>query len=392
MKKIAFFGFMPPWSVFPSDNIRPQYRGKPAHPAPWMVALLPAIAALGKYEIRVFLAHRSILKPCIAEHEGVVYEGVPSPVPERFSRNTLYFQYSQVVKKPIRKFNPDLVHAFGFETGAALIALRTGYPVSCFIQGIAEDYFPYYIKSRTFIDRHVARWAERRAATRINYMVAETMYAKKWALRSNPDASVPIIPHPLRPDFHLHAKPKHSEVVLSVGTLDDRKGMDVIVKAFAMVESANARLVIVGGGRNRAGLEKLALDLGINDKVEFTGPLDTESVIDRMNDARCFVIASRVDTSPNVVTEAHAIGLPVIGTRGGGIPEMITDGVDGFNVDVDDYKAMAVKMGLLLEDKELARKMGMAGCDKVKVLNDPGRIAQAHAELFDKAIKETNHR
>jgi glycosyltransferase involved in cell wall biosynthesis len=377
---------MPPSSVFPEECIRPRYR-KPAHPAPWMVALLPALAHLGKYECRVFLTHRSIAKPCVVERDGVTYVGVPSPVPERFGRTSLYHQYSFAVKGPVRKFAPDLIHAFGFETGAALIALRTGLPVSTFIQGIVEDYFPYY-KNRSFIDRHVGRWGERTASKRVRWMVAETEYAKAWARKANPGVHVSIIPHPLRPIFLDKAEPTYPEVVFTAGTLEPRKGVDVIIRAFARVGRPEARLVIAGGGGQRQELEALATDLKVAERVEFTGPLATESIIERMNGSRVFVIASHVDTSPNVLTEAHAIGLPVIGTRGGGIPEMIDDGIDGYVIDVADDHAMAGHLNTLLSDVSLARRLGAAGREKVTTLNAPSRIAEQHAQFFEHIRKE----
>lgn len=384
--KIGFIGGLPPASIFPPEVIRPRYR-KAAHPAPWMVALLPALGEIGGYKLRVFITHRAIQESCVVEHGGVEYEGVPSLIPERFGKKTLYHQYSMPVGKAVRKYAPDLVHAFGFETGSALIALRTGVPVSCFIQGIAEDYFPYY-GSRGWVDRNVARWGESRAVGRVPWMVAETEYAREWALRRNPGAHVALIPHPLRGVFLERAAPSHAPSVLSVGSLDDRKGMDVVIKAFARVKNPEARLTLVGGGPLRSNLEELVNILGVGGKVEFTGPMDTDRVIERMNAAGVFVIASRVDTSPNVLSEAHAIGLPVIGTRGGGIPEMIDHGVDGYTVDVDDDESMAEKMELLLADSDLSRRMGKAGREKVRVLNAPRRIAEAHVEFFDKIRRD----
>jgi glycosyltransferase involved in cell wall biosynthesis len=323
----------------------------------------------------------------LVERDGVQYEGIPSVIPERFNRKTFYYQKSLIARRALRSFRPDLVHAFGFETGAATIALRSGYPVSCFIQGIAEDYFPYY-KQRDWIDRNVGRWAEQRAAQRVRWMVAENEYAKKWALSQNPEARVAIIPHPTREDFFLKAAPTYSNSVLSVGNLDERKGMDTVIRAFAMVRIPGDRLVVAGGGPLRDELARLAKDLGVCGNIEFTGALDTSGVIARMNSARALVIGSRMDTSPNVLSEAHAIGLPVIATRTGGIPEMIDDGVDGFLVEVNDAPAMGRRIGELLADLELARSLGEAGRRKVRDLNSAARVAEAHRQFFEQIRQE----
>lgn len=385
--RIGFIGSLPPASVLPEEAIRPRNRGG-SHPAPWMVALLPALGRLAGHQLRVFLIHRSIQKRCVVTHGGVEYEGIPSPVPERFGRKTLYHQYSLAARRAVRAYAPDLIHAFGFETGSALIALRTGFPVSCFIQGIAEDYFPYYRKSRDWMDRNVGRWGEAAAVKRVRWMVAETGYAADWARRRHPGCHVALIPHPLRMEFVEKGDPSFGNTILSVGSLDDRKGMDTIIRALAAARDPETRLVLVGGGPRRESLGALAAELGVAERVEFCGPLPTEQVIGHMNRARAFVIASRVDTSPNVLSEAHGIGLPVIGTDGGGIAEMIDEGKDGFVVDVDDHLTMARRIDELVADPERARAMGRAGREKVQVLNSPDRIAQLHVEFFDHIGRE----
>ena len=385
--KIAFIGTFPTTGIFPPEAIRPRYRKGRGHPAPWIAALMPELARLGRFKLRVFLAHRSLSGPIVVERDGVEYEGVPCQLPERFERLGLHWEKSVALRRAVQRFNPAFIHAFGFETGAALIAVRSGYPVSCFIQGIAEKYFPYYTE-RTWIDRHVGRWAERRAAPRVRWMVAETEFARTWALGRNPNAKVALIPHPLRSVFLDKASPTYGPMILTVGGLSPRKGVDTVIRGFAGAGVTAARLVVAGGGPLRDSLETLAADLGIRDQVEFTGALATEEVIRFMNQARALVIASRVDTSPNALSEAHAIGLPVIGTRAGGIPEMIEEGVDGFHVDVDDHVAMADRMELLLADPDLARRMGAAGREKVRVLNDPARVAQAHVEFFTRIGEE----
>ncbi|MCU0772590.1 MAG: glycosyltransferase family 4 protein [Verrucomicrobia bacterium] len=373
---------MPPASVLPEEVIDPRYR-KHSHPAPWISGLLPSLARLSGFELRVFLAHRAIVKRCLAEHEGVNYEGLPSPVLERFAPHTAFYSKSLAISAAVRQFRPDLVHAFGMENGSATIALRMGFPVSCFIQGIAELLLPYY-RQRGFVQKHVAVRCERNAARRIRWMIAETKFARNWVLSHQPEAHVALIPHPLRQAFLQISGEPRAQRVVSVGGLDDRKGMDTVIRAFSRVQNKAARLNLVGGGPSAKPLRQLALDLGVGDRVQFTGPRDTSGVIEELACASLFVIGSRMDTSPNVVTEAHAMGLPVIGTRAGGIPEMIDDGKDGFLVDVDDAGAMAKRIDELLANPERARQFGLAGREKVRVLNDPKRVAEAHVEFFEK--------
>lgn len=379
--KIGFIGAVPPSSVFPLDCIGSRYR-RPAHPAPWIGGLLPELVKKSDYDVRVFVAHRAVSKRCTVEHDGVIYEGIPCPFLERFAPHTLHFAKSLAMSSAIRKFKPDLIHAFGMENGSATMALRHGVPVSCFIQGIAEKLLPYY-GQRSWINKQVAVRCERSAVGRIPWMIAETEFAKEWALTRNPKAKIVVIPHPLRPSFLEVSSQPASGKIVTVGGLDDRKGVDTIIRAFALIEDSSSRLSICGSGPSLGDLKNLASQLGVSKRIDFRGNLSTEEVIEELSRASIFVIGSRMDTSPNVVTEAHAVGLPIVGTRAGGIPEMIEDGVDGFHVDIDDCKLMATKLQQLLSEPDLAETMGAAGKKKVAHLNDPERVTKEQLEFFE---------
>jgi glycosyltransferase involved in cell wall biosynthesis len=93
-----------------------------------------------------------------------------------------------------------------------------------------------------------------------------------------------------------------------------------------------------------------------------------------------------MDTSPNVITEAHAIGLPVIGTAAGGIPDMIDEGRDGFIVPIDDSEAMALRIEYLLSDPQRCAEMGWVGREKVRAMNDPARVAAKHVDFYREII------
>jgi len=387
--KIAFIGGLSGIGIFPDEFITPRYR-KAAHPAPWIDGLLPELARQTDFKLRFFVVHRAIAKSCLVERNGVEYVGVPSPVLERFAPHTLLYSKSLALRASMRRFSPDLIHAFGLETGAATLALRQGFPVSCFVQGIVELLYPYY-GQRSFLQKQVALRTERNAVKRIRWMVAETNFARDWVLKHNPEAYISLIPHPLRKEFLEVGNRLLTKRIVSVGGLDARKGMDTVIRAFAKVHDQESRLTIVGSGPSEEVLKKLANNLGVGNRVDFTGFLNIAGVIKEISKGAVYAIASRMDTSPNVVTEAHAVGLPVIGTRAGGIPEMIDEGVDGYCVDVDDEVAMSARMNELLADPEKAWHMGEAGREKVRMLNDPERIAQDHVEFFERIRSDLKH-
>ena len=156
-----------------------------------------------------------------------------------------------------------------------------------------------------------------------------------------------------------------SEMILFVGRLVRRKGADDLISAFHFLVRNHpaARLEIVGDGPERTGLEKLAADLGLGEKVRFLGSLRGEALNERYRDCDVFVMPSRtlkddVEGFGTVFLEAGLAGKPSVGTRSGGIPEAVVDGVTGILVEEADIPGLASALGKILEDTELRQRLG----------------------------------
>jgi colanic acid/amylovoran biosynthesis glycosyltransferase len=162
--------------------------------------------------------------------------------------------------------------------------------------------------------------------------------------------------------FRPDAEPREPGLVLHVGRLVEKKGTKVLIEAVAGI--AGATLAIVGDGPLRAALERQARELG--NRVRFLGALPSDEVANWMR--RASVLAAPSVTAadgdaeglPNVVVEAAASGLPVVGTNHSGIPEAIEDRVTGFLVPEGDAGALAARLADLLGSEQLRRQMGAA--------------------------------
>jgi len=91
--------------------------------------------------------------------------------------------------------------------------------------------------------------------------------------------------------------------------------------------------------------------------VEFTGSVTRERMAELYNDADCFLNGSRIDNQPLSILEAFASGLPVVTTNAGGIPDVVTDGVNALMVEMDDDEALARSAINLLERPEVAARL-----------------------------------
>ena len=108
-----------------------------------------------------------------------------------------------------------------------------------------------------------------------------------------------------------------------------------------------------------------ALPDDVGEKCRWLGFISDEDKQDLQAAGQVFCMPSRTDFFGIVYLEAWLNGVPVIGARGGGVPEIITDGVDGYLVDFGDVAALANRIQLLLRRPEAARALGEAGRRKV---------------------------
>jgi glycosyltransferase involved in cell wall biosynthesis len=143
--------------------------------------------------------------------------------------------------------------------------------------------------------------------------------------------------------------------ILCVSAYKEQKAIDVLIRAFKMVHSADPslKLVLVGDGPLRGQLEDLAMSLGIQDQIEFHGPKERAEVAKLLRGCKVFALPSRFETFGIVILEAMACKKPVIATTAGGIPEIIEDGKNGILVEPDNPKALADALITVLKDQTL---------------------------------------
>jgi len=144
---------------------------------------------------------------------------------------------------------------------------------------------------------------------------------------------------------------------LSNRNFEAHYGVDVVLRAFALIKQrfADASLVVVGDGPCRSELLSLANELKLRD-VHFTGRVEREQMAELYNQADCFLNGSRIDNQPLSILESFACGLPLVTTDAGGIPDVVTDGVNGLIVMMDDHEALARAAIHLIEHPNLAAK------------------------------------
>ncbi|GAI15492.1 unnamed protein product [marine sediment metagenome] len=175
-------------------------------------------------------------------------------------------------------------------------------------------------------------------------------------------------------------------MILFVGKLAPRKGVDILLRALPQVlRETEVKLVLAGSG-NQHEYQHLAQALGIPDKLCFLGRVPDDTLRLLYSSCDLFVLPSRLEGLGIVVLEAMAAGKPIIATSVGGIPELIESGQNGILVEAGDEGKLASAIVRVLSDKSLARVIGENNMKKVRERYSWKVAAQKAERLYNELI------
>ena len=177
--------------------------------------------------------------------------------------------------------------------------------------------------------------------------------------------------------------PEGRTIVVQVSWIIPEKGISDLLKAARRVisEDANVQFVFVGEGAYREQYSREAEAMGLGGHVTWTG-LVMDPFGEGVYDAADIVcqVSNWEEVFGWVIAEAMAYQKPIIGTRVGGIPELVEDSVSGYLVDRGDDGAMAEKIRMLVADPYLRKQMGLQG---QKMANEKFNLSRSVAQLIE---------
>ncbi len=322
--------------------------------------------------------------PARLEQVGIPMQRMPLTTKWSFAANI------PKLSAAVRSHRPDLVHLHGqFAGSLGQLALQVaGRPRSV-----------YSVQWPSYLDDG-GRWSRLRnhAAERVSCAGAAAVVAvsehdrRELVARKlcNPDRlSVIYNAYFITGTAQGDATPKHDPVVGFVGRLVDQKGVEFLVRAAPLVLAVlpTTRFVIVGDGPERERLERLAEELHVAAAVEFAG-YDPEPA-KRMRSMTVLAVPSVYEPLGMVALEAMAIGVPVVGSAVGGIPEAVEAERTGLLVPPGDPAELAKALLRILESPALAAEMGAAGRERARRVFSPEVIAAQYATLYRRLLVAT---
>jgi 1,2-diacylglycerol 3-alpha-glucosyltransferase len=176
-------------------------------------------------------------------------------------------------------------------------------------------------------------------------------------------------------------------VLISVGRLAPEKNWDTLLRAFAKAYTIHPdiRLVLIGDGTARQSLEEFVSELGIAERVTFTGALPFEEIPRYLKAADVFVFASVTETQGLVTIEAMAAGLPIVAVDGPGTRDIIEHGKQGFLVE-NDPDALAKGINKVLSDSQRLSRLSNHALKKAKTF-DVNELGKQLIGVYEQAIE-----
>jgi glycosyltransferase involved in cell wall biosynthesis len=294
----------------------------------------------------------------------------------------------------LRALEPALVHAhFATDAVAALpLAAALGVPLIVTLHG-------YDVTVRPGGRNPLRRWARQQGAKALGRRAALFLCVSKFIRCRAIAAGYPaekLLTHHIGIDigaFQPAPQGTAGDTVLFVGRLTEKKGCEYLIRAMVPVQRQRpgAELVVAGDGPLRASLEDLAAALRV--RARFTGAVHHDAVREHLLAARLLVLPSVTAANGDseglgmVQLEAQCMGVPVVATRHGGIPEGIVDGHAGLLSDERDVPGLARNILRLLQDDALHAGLSRRG---VQLVQQEFDLRQQTAQLemvYDAALR-----
>jgi glycosyltransferase involved in cell wall biosynthesis len=345
----------------------------------------------------------------------------------------------------VESFRPDLIHVHGSEGPMGLLAGTVDSPVLVSLQGIltvcerffyaglppsevARDAFSLrFLKGQGMIHAHwnmeAAARRESRILERCHYFAGRTDWDRSVLRAINPAARYYHAGEIVRPEFYAAAwapdrRPEVPFRIYSTGGPAPYRGIVNLLEAVALLRAggrspggppgrgpvgapgrdlggdlggaagpARRPMVLrIGGEVMSTGMRPIIAramrSLRMDDVVTWLGPLGPAELVAELEAADVYVHPSLVDNSPNALAEAQVVGVPCVASAVGGIPSLITHGVDGLLAAPNDVYDLAGKIAAVEADPELAGRLAEGAGRNARRRHDPHTIAGETMEMY----------
>jgi glycosyltransferase involved in cell wall biosynthesis len=296
------------------------------------------------------------------------------------SRHQADLRWMGRLRRIVRGHRPDLVHLHNPypAAGGRLALLGTDVPV-------------VYTEHSVWPRYHLwSRWANALTLSLSDRIIAVSDAVRASMLRSplgrRSQRKIEVIPNGINidrviSDAQSENRPSTQPTYGCIGHLRSAKGIDVFLQAARTIQDAipGAQGIVVGDGEDRDALMAQQATLGA-DSVSFVGVRqDAREILAGLD---VFVIASRYEGLPLALLEAMSLERPIVATKVGAIPDVLTDRRDALLVAPEDPLALAAAVERLLTDRKLATRLGRSAADTVRARFGADTTARGYERIY----------
>jgi glycosyltransferase involved in cell wall biosynthesis len=301
------------------------------------------------------------------------------------------------LEEVLRTLSPDVVHAQDtLGSGYTCLKAVRGIPVVVSVHGIVREAVKHMPNGS---DRLRLKMfgvpVERYCISHARCLVQPTRYPERYFGREIRGRIVEV-GNPISDSFFSVDPAPEPGVILYGGGVIPLKRLLDLVEAMPLILAVvpDARLRVAGSELDAAYARRVRRRVhehGLEARVAFLGALSTEEMVDEYRRASIFVLPSGQETSPMVIGEAMAAGLPVVATRVGGVPHLVDDAVTGHVVDTGDIAGLAARIVDLLGDQDTRAAFGAAGRGKADRSFRRSAVATRVAAVYE-GLREVRSR
>lgn len=202
--------------------------------------------------------------------------------------------------------------------------------------------------------------------------------ARGWGLRAD---RLHVLTNPAPPPRDLEPEQHAPGTFVFVGRLTRQKALATAIAAIALVPEA--RLVLVGDGPERAALERAAAASAGAERISFRGSLSRDDALRTVGGAEAALLSSDWENLPHSAVEALSVGVPVVSTAVGGVPEVVRDGENGLLVPPGDPEALARALRRVLGERGLRDTLAAAARPSVEAISSDAVYGRLEALLAE---------
>ena len=355
---------------------------------------------------RVTVISRAVNGETVTRAEGVeVHRISPSPkwdnIPIFWRLNRIWpgFAWASMWRlRSIHRQRPiDLVEAAEVRADGFFVSFMPGRPKLVTRLHTAQIFSDRFSQIPSELLRPWNYWFEKKSILRANLLTAPSQamvdLTRTWVPFREDNALV--VPNPVDKKKFRPSALERKNLVVYVGRLERRKGLDTILRALRSVfkRFPAAEFLFLGGdgtdhdGKKWSDKLREAVDPMQRERIKFEQK-SRDALIETYQEAAVCILPSVWENFPYALLEAMACGTPVVATQCGGYPELIEDGISGFLVPVDDSEALALRISELLAQPQLRNDIGRNARKRVEERFSVERVLPKMIAAYDHAIAQ----